>query len=283
MPRISIPTPCSEDLSAMSLTERGRFCSACQKNIFDFRKGNRQDFERIVTEAPQGEVCGIVPTQWLANATMQRVSGNAFLKLQRFVLAILLAFGPGIFGLPLSAKAEMRQEILSYFDTTVAVQDGGKKIVGRVLDEYDNAGVQGAFVSLICNGMLVERKMVDEEGYFELWIPDSLIESGEWRIEVEWLGQVFPVKPDLNDEGILMLPIQAEILLPEVAIEGKTSYLNITGVVTKGVPVETMGNFFIYHGRIGWYYGPYDPNNRFQPTLEERILMLNSEVISKDF
>lgn len=34
--RISIPRPCSEDWNKMNQTEKGRFCSSCQKEVIDF-------------------------------------------------------------------------------------------------------------------------------------------------------------------------------------------------------------------------------------------------------
>lgn len=34
--KITIPTPCHEDWSKMSPSERGRFCGSCKKEVHDF-------------------------------------------------------------------------------------------------------------------------------------------------------------------------------------------------------------------------------------------------------
>lgn len=54
--KISIPEPCHENWLEMSPTEKGRFCSSCQKNVMDFTKSS--DREIIKEFNTSTDICG---------------------------------------------------------------------------------------------------------------------------------------------------------------------------------------------------------------------------------
>jgi hypothetical protein len=58
--KISIPTPCQEDLGQMDKTEKGRFCLSCQKEVIDFTKMTDEDILVYFEKKKMGEskVCG---------------------------------------------------------------------------------------------------------------------------------------------------------------------------------------------------------------------------------
>ncbi|WP_163411004.1 hypothetical protein [Flavobacterium ajazii] len=54
--KISIPEPCHENWFDMSQTEKGKFCSACQKNVIDFTKSS--DREIVLAFNENDKLCG---------------------------------------------------------------------------------------------------------------------------------------------------------------------------------------------------------------------------------
>lgn len=58
--KISIPTPCHENLSLMDKTEKGKFCLSCQKEVIDFTKMSDAEIVLYFDKKKSGaaKVCG---------------------------------------------------------------------------------------------------------------------------------------------------------------------------------------------------------------------------------
>lgn len=55
--RIELTFGCQEDFDSMSKTEKGQFCSACRKEVIDFRKMSLSEIQQI--RGDQTEMCGM--------------------------------------------------------------------------------------------------------------------------------------------------------------------------------------------------------------------------------
>jgi hypothetical protein len=53
---ISIPKPCSENWSNMTVVERDRFCAVCNKKVFDFSQSTDKEINKAIIENPK--LCG---------------------------------------------------------------------------------------------------------------------------------------------------------------------------------------------------------------------------------
>lgn len=54
--RISVPKPCSENWDAMMASEKGKFCSSCQKNIIDFTTFSDREILKYYNQ--NSKICG---------------------------------------------------------------------------------------------------------------------------------------------------------------------------------------------------------------------------------
>ncbi len=98
-----IPTPCHQDWNSMSLTEKGRHCAVCDKEVNDLTTKSTIEISTFLTENGANKICIRVRTEpptsfvipekrWIRTAP----------KWQHFLLAIALAF----FGGELSAQVK---------------------------------------------------------------------------------------------------------------------------------------------------------------------------------
>ncbi|MGE8554862.1 MAG: hypothetical protein ACN6OB_13160 [Chryseobacterium jejuense] len=58
MKNLYIPEPCSEDWESMSVEDKGRFCSACNKCVIDFTQKQPQEIQQIIEDKKEEQVCG---------------------------------------------------------------------------------------------------------------------------------------------------------------------------------------------------------------------------------
>lgn len=54
----AIPDPSREDLSEMTPTQRGAFCSKCEIDTFDYRNLSDQQFNQIILDNKGQNLCG---------------------------------------------------------------------------------------------------------------------------------------------------------------------------------------------------------------------------------
>lgn len=54
--QLTIPEPCHEDWNQMTPVQKGRFCSSCEKNVFDFTRST--DLQIIETYNKNNSICG---------------------------------------------------------------------------------------------------------------------------------------------------------------------------------------------------------------------------------
>lgn len=96
---ITLPTPCNEDFSKMTATEKGRFCMKCSTDTYDFRQMNNHEINRIIAEN-NGQLCGQFYHHQLneLNNEFKTWQKSSLKTLQhKFILALIMVFGFTLF------------------------------------------------------------------------------------------------------------------------------------------------------------------------------------------
>jgi len=89
--KISIPEPCHENWNKMTPTEKGKFCSVCQKNVYDFRKST--DLEIIRTFNENENLCGRFKNSQLNRNLLIKQKRKSFLAVG--IASVITFFGFG--------------------------------------------------------------------------------------------------------------------------------------------------------------------------------------------
>ncbi len=88
---ITIPEPCRENWNAMTLSEKGKFCASCQKNVTDFR--GFSDREIIKYYNLNSRVCGRFASHQLNRNLILPKEKNSFWMLAAASILAFLGFG----------------------------------------------------------------------------------------------------------------------------------------------------------------------------------------------
>lgn len=90
---IQIPAPCSENWEHMTPREKGKFCSACSKTVYDFTQMSNNDIAKVLTDNP--EQCGVFTKEQLD--TVYQIPQKERFNLAKFLAAAFLVFGMSLF------------------------------------------------------------------------------------------------------------------------------------------------------------------------------------------
>ena len=86
--RISLDSPCSEDLNNMQNTSCGKFCNSCQKEVYDFTQLSDNEIYKIM-QANTGNVCAQLTSAQLENGftyTEKTYNNTTWLKYAASIL-----------------------------------------------------------------------------------------------------------------------------------------------------------------------------------------------------
>ncbi|PJJ58862.1 hypothetical protein [Hymenobacter chitinivorans] len=168
----AIPEPCHQDWAQMTPTERGRFCQACRKEVLDFSATDPTTILSILRHAPEGSVCGRIPTQVLAQSRQQaetaarRPHWPGLSGVRRWLAAVsvpLLAVTTPLLAHPVAVPHAVAPGASSR-PTTLQL---------RVYDPATGQGVGFATVQLWLANSLLLTAQAEADGTLQLALPDK--------------------------------------------------------------------------------------------------------------
>ncbi|WP_438965516.1 hypothetical protein [Flavobacterium sp.] len=172
--QISIPKPCHENWEEMTTVEKGRFCSSCQKKVYNFL--NASDSEIIDTLSSDKNICG--------RFNFQQLNRNLIKPTNSRTQWIALATLTGFFTLTSQKVIAQTKPIIvqtnTKSDSINTAKDSIKKpkiIKGSVSNDY--GGILGAQV---VNKISLKGITTDLDGNFEIEA-----QLGD-KIEISYVG-----------------------------------------------------------------------------------------------
>ena len=169
---LKVDQPCSQSWAAMQISECGRFCSECSKNVLDLSRLG--DYEIIkILEKTDESICGRLLTSQLNRPLTTGESQKGHSILYNGLLAALLTTGipDSAYSLQKEVECLNLEKPSSYssrdFEDENIVDTVFNTIKGRVLD-IAGFPVRGASVVFKGTTLFVTT---DELGYFKLEVP----------------------------------------------------------------------------------------------------------------
>ena len=98
--KISVPKPCHEDWSKMTLEKQGRFCELCSKVVIDFTKKSKEEIQQYLHNNHGKSLCGHFRREQLDAITIeipQRTFEQSLPFQKCFLLALLFVMGTTLF------------------------------------------------------------------------------------------------------------------------------------------------------------------------------------------
>jgi hypothetical protein len=141
--QLTIPDPCHENWSQMTAVEKGRFCAACQKNVYDFTKST--DREIINAYEKDQKLCGrFLNTQLDRELVIPKERKSIWLASIFFGIISLFNSKVAAQEKPKTEQTDSKHKNSDKTNTGVELKNGEKVITGIVSDA--SGPIPGAFV-----------------------------------------------------------------------------------------------------------------------------------------
>jgi len=232
--KISIPSPCHENWQAMTPVDKGRFCAACQKNVFDFT--NASDRE-IAAALQTGNACGRFRANQLERELIIPKEKNKIWMAASAAAVTLLTIGNHT----LSAQTPVHTEQTeNKTDDIKSITTGlARTVMGKVEDQ-DGMPLPGVTIIIPSSQIATSTDM---DGIFNIEFVTGT------TLQFHYLGYSTheEIITDKNSYDIKLIPNPEK--LESVTVIGFGQYRDryVTGGYAKAVVIQQKRTFF---GRI---------------------------------
>lgn len=201
---ISIPSPCHENWSTMTPTEKGRFCSNCQKVVVDFTQMSDQEVVKFLTS--EKKVCGQFRSSQLNRSIQINPTKTTFyFPYQIAVASLLLLTTPSCSEDVNKQGIELKQS-KGEGDLKADTKERNRK--GILTDEEGN-GIADRPITIQYNKKDAFYTFTDKGGNF--YFPESIQISSIKNYVITGVEKVTvkasPKTTHINDEEIIQVKI----------------------------------------------------------------------------
>ncbi|MCG1036694.1 carboxypeptidase-like regulatory domain-containing protein [Polaribacter sargassicola] len=224
--KVQIPKPCNQNWNKMTPTERGAFCSICQKEVLDFTKKSNFYLAKILDN--NQEICGKFKAEQL-NTEISSIENNKYSNF-KFLLGIstFLSLTNPLFSQKKIVKINKVAQFNQSQEKDIFIEKVSDSIQIKGFISDDNFGLPGVNVYLKKQFYGVQT---DFDGKFSINIDSKEIEKNVILV-ISYLG----------------------FKSQEVKISNKTKFLNIVmeedDVILGEVVIVKKQNIFRKIGRL---------------------------------
>lgn len=165
---LTVPTPCHEDWNNFTLTQKGKFCGACQKEVIDFTVWTDDEIKQFFKRSSQA-TCGRFKQNQL-KTYQETVTTTKTSSAWAAFVAFLMLLGHETAEAQNSTATPQEEIIKENKDKSPKeVKAAYITVSGSVLDDVDSLGLPG--VNIVRKGF-ADGTVTDADGRFELTIPN---------------------------------------------------------------------------------------------------------------
>ncbi len=241
--KIHIPAPCHESWDKMSPTEKGRFCTLCEKEVQDFT--TMTESQILLSLKGKDAVCGRLTSKQLQKTPFLRerswsVNWGLAIGLSAFLLVSFPIYGQSNLD---SNRLTIVHEI-GEVETVSNGQEYSLIFKGTVLDDEEDPLPFTNVIIKKCEGgnwINLKGTTTDLDGNFLLFL-DVDLKSEKLKIEISYVGYEEVEMPlDFENREIQVVMKEDENVLPVI---GLMDVRPMNEDMTKGAIYYREGNGF---------------------------------------
>ncbi len=225
---ISIQEPCHQGWENMSVSEKGKFCSSCKKDVHDFSNSSLDEIKLAYLQNKNG-LCGHVPVKLLQEQYVEReIQKVHFSYLKKFYLAAILCFGASLFTIDAAKASTFYKVKLSFLNLVVDTKDT-IIVKGIVQDKKTREKIPFVNVVAYYADSIVSSATTNIEGEYELKIPKEYTVVDVKAIYIGYNGRVFKgvsISPGKNIVVDFDLEQNQDIMLDGIMIMSDEPIIN---------------------------------------------------------
>ena len=179
--KLRIPEPCHEDWSQMTLSEQGRFCSSCEKEVIDFTQLTRKQIADKVQSG--GQLCGRYRKDQLDTTYFIPEEKSPFKHLGiAAAFTSLLALCEPVLGQENNSKSNT--ELITQENQITTVDTINNYIFSGIILAEDSLPLPGANIHLKDSSI---GAIADFDGHFSISIPSEYFKESR-KLLITFLG-----------------------------------------------------------------------------------------------
>lgn len=219
---LSIKNPCTkENWDLMTETEQGKFCSSCQKKVYDFTDWETPDIINFIENSPL-KICGKLKNTQISELTKPDIFQFNYWKplAASFLMLTIIPFY-GKTNATESKIAPIGKSLTlnpTYFFRIKDYQESNRKISGKLIDQSSKKPIPHTKISIHGTNLFTST---NKHGYFEIEIPISykfkeiiLIVEAAYGFEGQTKVKVFTKDLPINN----LLIQKPDVLIGEISV-----------------------------------------------------------------